>query len=90
MAGVLSNLDRTDGGEVWGPLHRDTTVLDEALGEATRAVYAAMTAAQWHTESGYPINSPLADILGGLSTVIDGLIDQRDEGRGTHDAERGA
>lgn len=81
MVGAPSSLDRTDGGDVWGPLHRDTEALDNALGEATRAVFAAAMAAQWLTEKGYPIHSPLADILGGLSTVIDGLIDQREEGR---------
>ena len=68
-----------DGGSVWGTLHRDTNALDGALGAATAALGHAARAAVWLTEDGYPINSPLADILGGLSTVVDGLLDQRIE-----------
>lgn len=82
MNEVTHPQDMTEGGDVWGPLHRDTDTLDQALATATAAVSDAATAAKWLTAKGYPLNSPLADLLGGLSTVIDGLIDLREEGRG--------
>ena len=78
---VVNPQDRADGGEVWGKLHRDTAALDSLLGDATHAVYRAAQAAMWVTESGGIIHSPLADLLGGLSTVIDALIDQREEAK---------
>ena len=75
----MTDLDHCDGGAVWGPLHRDTETVDDALGAATEALARATTAAMWLTENDYPINSPLADILAGLTTVVDGLLSQRVE-----------
>jgi hypothetical protein len=71
--------DRHDGGVVWGALRRDTDALDDALDVATSALYSASIAAQWRTDKGYPIASALSDILGGLSTFLDGLLTQRVE-----------
>jgi hypothetical protein len=60
----------------WGPLTVDVDTLKDKLGEATRSVYEASMAAQYRTTAGFPISSPMATILGGLSQVIDGLIDE--------------
>lgn len=79
MVDIIQDQDRTDGGEVWGSLHRDSGVLDAALGQASDALERASIAARWTTEQGYPIGSPLADMLGGLATIVDSIIDQREE-----------
>lgn len=65
----------------WGLLTIDAEALAEKLGEATRAVYDASIAAQYRNAAGYPVSSPMAMILGGLSQVIDGLLDQLEERR---------
>ena len=64
---------------IWGRLRIDRVALAEKLGEATRAVYDAAITAQYRTDAGFPIQSPLSTILGGLSQVIDGLLDQMAE-----------
>lgn len=61
---------------MWGPLTVDDEALAEKMGTATAACMEASRAAQYQSESGMVINSPEADILGALSTVIDGLLDQ--------------
>lgn len=61
---------------MWGRRTIDVNVLLDHLAEATRAVYAASIAAQWRNEAGFPIASRWADLLGGLSQVIDAVIDE--------------
>lgn len=60
---------------MWGRLTTDREALAVKLGEATRAVYDAAITAQYRTDAGTPIHSPMSSILGGLSQVIDGLLD---------------
>lgn len=73
MAGVERHTDAH-----WGVLSVDNEALVEKLAVATRAVYEASITAQYRNESGYPIQSPMSLILGGLSQAIDGLIEQLD------------
>lgn len=61
---------------MWGRLSVDKEALLDKLGAATNVVYEAAKLAQYRTDAGYPINSPLGDLLGGLSQVIDAVIDQ--------------
>lgn len=73
--------DRMNGGAVWGPLHRKTVPLDDAMTRASEVLVAAANRAMWETEKGALIHSPLSDLLGALSTVVDSLVDQRQEMR---------
>lgn len=61
--------------ELWGPLTIDREALLDALGRATQAVGEAVQAARWKCDNGYAIGSPYADILFGVNSTLDGLID---------------
>ena len=76
---TVPDIDSISGGDVWGRLHRDSEALDEALGQVEAALDRAAQTAMWKTDDERPIHSALSDMLGGLRTVVDGIVDDRSE-----------
>ena len=64
---------------MWGPLSINPALLLNDLSIAQGALGRATTAAQYRTDEGGRIGSRWADLLGGVSQVIDSLITELQE-----------
>lgn len=64
---------------VWGRLSIDRVALLDALATATHAVGEAHRAATWKNDEGFPVNSAWSDMLFGINSTLDGLIDLLEE-----------
>lgn len=72
---------------VWGALSIDRGALLDALKTATDAMQDASTAALWQTSDGRSISSAWSDVLFGVCSVVDGLIELLDVQRPGLDPE---